>query len=53
VFVQLPFAKAGEETLGTLALVMVLAQFCVLFGTVVYVQKELKRTFDECGRRRQ
>lgn len=53
VLVQLPFVKAGEETLGMLALVMVLAQFCVLFGTVVYVQKELKRTFDECGRRRQ
>ena len=55
VLVQLPFAKAGEETLETLALVMVmvLAQFCVLLGTVVYVQKELKRTFDECGRRRQ
>lgn len=53
VLVQLPFAKAGEETLGMLALMMVLAQFIVLLGTVVYVQKELKRTFDECGRRRQ
>ena len=53
VLVQLPFAKAGEETLETLALVMVLAQSFVLLGTVVYVQKELKRTFDESGRRRQ
>ena len=50
---QLPFAKAGEETLETLALVMVLAQSFVLFGTVVYVQRELKRAFDESGRRRQ
>lgn len=53
VLVQLPFVKAGEETLGMLALVMVLAQFFVLLGTVVYVQNELKRTFDECGRKRQ
>ena len=53
VLVQLPFAKVGEETLETLALVMVLAQSFVLLGTVVYVQKELKRTFDERGRRRQ
>lgn len=50
---QLPFAKAGEETLETLALVMVLAQSFVLLGTVVYVQRELKRAFDESGRRRQ
>ena len=34
---QLPFAKDGEETLETLALVMVLAQSFVLLGTVVYV----------------
>lgn len=50
---QLPFAKAREETLETLALVMVLAQSSVLLGTVVYVQRELKRAFDESGRRRQ
>ena len=53
VFGQLPFAKAGEETLETLALVMVLAQSFVLLGTVVYVQRELKRAFDESGQRRQ
>lgn len=50
---QLPFAKDGEETLETLALVMVLAQSFVLLGTVVYVQRELKQAFDESGRRRQ
>ena len=53
VLVQLSFAKTGEETLGVLALVMVLAQSFVLLGTVVYVQRELKRAFDESGRRRQ
>lgn len=53
VFGQLPFAKAGEETLETLALVMVLGQSFVLLGTVVYVQRELKRAFDESGQRRQ
>lgn len=53
MLVQLPFAKAGEETLETLALVMALVQSFVLLGTVVYVQRELKQTFDECGRRRQ
>lgn len=53
MLVQLPFAKAGEETLETLALAMVLVQSFVLLGTVVYVQRELKLTFDECGRRRQ
>ena len=53
VLVQLPFAKAGEETLETLALVMVLAQSFMLLGTVVYVQRELKLMFDERGRRRQ
>ena len=53
MLVQLPFAKAGEETLETLALVMVLVQSFVLLGTVVYVQRELKQTFDESGRRRQ
>ena len=53
MLVQLPFAKAGEETLETLALVMVLAQSFMLLGTVVYVQRELKLMFDERGRRRQ
>ena len=53
VLVQLPFAKASEETLETLALVMVLAQSFMLLGTVVYVQRELKLMFDERGRRRQ
>lgn len=51
--VQLPFARAGEDAIGICALLLETAQVALLLVTIGVVERELKRTFDENGRRRQ
>ena len=52
VAAQLPFAHAGENVIGTAALIIEAVQLAVLLGSVAAVEKALKRTFDEKGVRR-
>ena len=52
VIVQIPFINAGEDVLGTLALVIEFIQIAVLISSVFSVEKALKRTFDENGNRK-
>lgn len=52
VLVQLPFAHAGDEAVGMLALLLQGAQLILLVGSIVPVERALRRTFDENGRRR-
>lgn len=52
VIVQIPFINAGEDVLGTLALVIEFIQIAVLISSVFSVEKALKRTFDEDGNRK-
>ena len=50
VLVQIPFAKSGEDVVGTLVIEAV--QVLALIGSVILVEKALKRTFDENGNKR-
>lgn len=52
VVVQIPFISAGEDVLGTLALVIEFIQIAILIASVFSVEKALKRTFDENGNRK-
>lgn len=52
VLAQIPFAKSGEDVVGTVTLVIEAVQVLVLIGSVILVEKALKRTFDENGNRR-
>lgn len=47
VLVQIPFAKSGEDVVGTVTLVIEAVQVLALIGSVILVEKALKRTFDE------
>ena len=44
--------KSGEDVVGTVTLVIEAVQVLVLIGSVILVEKALKRTFDENGNRR-
>mgnify|MGYP000785851705 FL=1 len=52
VLVQIPFAKSGEDVVGTVTLVIEAVQVLALIGSVILVEKALKRTFDENGNKR-
>lgn len=53
VLTQLPFARAGEDIIGFGTLILEAVQIAVLLGTIAVVERALKQTFDENGRRRQ
>ena len=44
VLVQIPFAKSGEDVVGTVTLVIEAVQVLALIGSVILVEKALKRT---------
>lgn len=46
---QLPFAHAGEDSIGLLTLVLEAVQLAVLLGSIFIVEQALKRNFDENG----
>ena len=43
VLVQIPFAKSGEDVVGTVTLVIEAVQVLALIGSVILVEKALKR----------
>ena len=49
IFVQLPFAHSGEDTIGIMTLIIEAVQLFVIFFSIVLVEKALRRTFDENG----
>ena len=52
VLVQIPLAKSGEDVVGTVTLVIEAVQVLALIGSVIRVEKALKRTFDQNGNKR-
>ena len=52
VIAQIPFMRSGENVVGTVATIIDVIQLAVLIGSIVPVEKALKRTFDENGNRR-
>ena len=52
VIAQIPFMRSGENVVGIVAIIIDVIQLAVLIGSIVPVEKALKRTFDENGNRR-
>ena len=52
ILVQIPFVHSSENTIGIVALIVEAVQLAILIGSIVPVEKALKRTFDENGVRR-
>lgn len=52
VIAQIPFIGSGENVVGTVSIMIDVIQLAVLIGSIVPVEKALKRTFDENGNRR-
>lgn len=52
IIVQIPFVHASEDAIGNMTLIVEAVQILTLLGSIVPVEKALKRTFDENGVRR-
>ena len=52
VIVQIPFIHSSDDVIGIVALIVEAVQVLVLIGSIVRVEKALKRTFDENGIKR-
>lgn len=51
VLVQLPFIKSTEEIVSDVTLILTTIQIVILLISIVPVERALKRTFDDEGRR--
>jgi len=52
VIIQIPFIRSSENAIGIMTLILEGVQLIVLLGSIVVVEKALKRTFDHNGDRR-
>lgn len=52
VIVQMFFVHSSDDVIGNMTLIVVTVQLVVLLGSIMLVEKALKRTFDENGVRR-
>ena len=52
IIIQIPFAHSSEDIIGYMTLVVEVTQIAALLGSIVFVERALKRTFDENGVRR-
>lgn len=51
VLVQIPFAKSGENVIGSITIAIETIQLVVLIGSIFPVEKALKKEFDDNGNR--
>ena len=52
IIVQLPFINSNQNIIGTVSGVISIFQIAVLLYSIVLVEKELKKNFDQDGRKR-
>lgn len=52
IIAQIPFMNSSDDVIGTVTLIVETIQLIVLIGSIVLVERALKRTFDENGVRR-
>lgn len=52
IIFQIPFAYSSEDTIGYMTLFVEGIQLVTLLGSIVFVERALKKTFDENGVRR-
>ena len=50
--VQFPFLHSSDDTIGTVGLILCLLQCAVLIGSILPVERALKRTFHPDGTRK-
>lgn len=51
IIAQIPFIHYDEDTIGIVTIVIEAVQLAVLFGSIVLVEKAIKSTFNEQGKR--
>ena len=51
IIVQIPFVNSDENTVGILTLIIEGVQLIFLLGSILPVERALKRTFDKNGKR--
>lgn len=52
IIIQIPFVQAGENVIGIVTLIIEGIQLAILIGSIMWVEKALKRNFDENGNKR-
>ena len=52
IIIQIPFAHSSEDIIGYMTVFVEVTQLVVLLGSIVFVERALKKTFDENGVRR-
>ena len=52
IIIQIPFVHSSENTIGYMTLVIEGIQIVTLLGSILIVERALKKTFDEHGVRR-
>lgn len=52
IIIQIPFVHSSDNAIGNMTLVVEVVQLVVLLGSIVFVERALRKTFDENGVRR-
>lgn len=52
IIIQIPFVHSSENTIGYMTLIVEVTQIVALLCSILFVEKALKKTFDENGVRR-
>lgn len=52
IVAQIPFAQSADDIVATASSVIEGVQVIVLLGTIIFVENELRKTFDENGNRK-
>ena len=52
IIIQIPFSHSSENAIGYITLIVEGIQLVAILGSIVFVERALKKTFDENGIRR-
>mgnify|MGYP002526371800 CR=1 FL=1 len=52
IIIQIPFAQSGENAIGYMTIAVEVIQLVALLGSIIFVERALKKAFDENGVRR-
>jgi len=52
IIAQIPFANSGEKTIGILTGIIEAVQLAALLGSIIPVERALRKTFDKNGIRK-
>ncbi len=52
IIIQIPFSHSSENVIGYMTLIVEGIQLVAILGSIAFVERALKKTFDENGVRR-